>query len=864
MLGVESEGLTLICPIRGALHVQRRKNFGLSPTEEYFRVQAIRYLVTQGYPKENFLIETVVKKFGNKGRNSFRCDFVVLDCPSRSVQHSDPDEILKHALLLCEVKRDNAAHSYVKSTQVKPLLDFAKHRSCIALYWDNVEHRVFWNEFKGTLRETREADISSLPPFGQPITFAALTYERTRPTESLIDTFSRIEDILHTGAIGVEDRYQVMLQLLLSKLFDEQRNQRSPKKPLHIQDYASIGIPGQLAISKMNELLQRALDYYQPHLPKRVRQSFRLGPDMMLEICKILSPIRILDSRRDVLQAFYMKFAKDLYRWDLAQYFTPIPLTEFVVDVLKPAFGEHICDPACGSADFLTAALQYGRARELNFSDSLWGHDNNPNAVQISVLNMMLNGDGKTNIKHIDTLETIQNEEDSYNVILCNPPFGTNIVERRVSVLRSFDLGYHFKREGEIWSQSHAVLDGQEVGILFAEACIRMLKSGGRGAIILPNGYLGNRSTKYFCFRWWLLCNARIVGICSLPRFTFKTSGADVSASVIFFEKRKTPLKQPSEDEEYFFFVEMVEKVGWDAGTKRATLQYTRNEEDGSYLVSPDGSLIIDSDFDKIVRQIEKSPAIGNFQWLSGKNEDNKQGGWAKNIRSVARDPDLTLDPKRHCRKYGELRRVLSKKTVKHLGDIAAIVPELSMAGGLPAGVLASNRYQYVELQNMGYGFFEAEVLRGWQLPSRARHGATKGDIFVGKIWGSVGKWCYVGQDQNGLLFTNGCYRLQMFEAHLEWLIDLLAFINTEAWAVQMRAVSRGSDGLAEISEDDLREIFVPRIEDQAGRNLIESYLKLLDEGFISVKQRIIDVLRGSKLDSSLLIAERPSHIVLV
>ncbi len=106
MLQVESEGLALVCPIRGALHVQRRKNLGLSPTEEYFRVQAIRYLVTQGYTKENFLVQTVLKKFGNKGRNSFRCDFAVLDCPAQSVRKSDPDVVLKHALLLCEVKRE--------------------------------------------------------------------------------------------------------------------------------------------------------------------------------------------------------------------------------------------------------------------------------------------------------------------------------------------------------------------------------------------------------------------------------------------------------------------------------------------------------------------------------------------------------------------------------------------------------------------------------------------------------------------------------------------------------------------------------------------------------------------------------------
>jgi len=73
-----------------------------------------------------------------------RADFAVLDQPVTSISSGDVDTLLKHAILLCEVKRDNAASDYVKNTQVKPLLDFAKDDKCLALYWDNVDQRVFW------------------------------------------------------------------------------------------------------------------------------------------------------------------------------------------------------------------------------------------------------------------------------------------------------------------------------------------------------------------------------------------------------------------------------------------------------------------------------------------------------------------------------------------------------------------------------------------------------------------------------------------------------------------------------------------------------------------------------------------------
>lgn len=139
--------LQLVCPVRGQLKVNKKSSDGLTSTEEYHRIEAIRYLINKkGYPKENFWIEPVIKKFGNSGRNSFRSDFAVLDIPSEQLLSHEPEEILKHTVLLCEVKRDNAKKDYVKETQVKPMLDFAINQKTIGLYWDNIDRRVFWIE----------------------------------------------------------------------------------------------------------------------------------------------------------------------------------------------------------------------------------------------------------------------------------------------------------------------------------------------------------------------------------------------------------------------------------------------------------------------------------------------------------------------------------------------------------------------------------------------------------------------------------------------------------------------------------------------------------------------------------------------
>ena len=243
-----SNKLTLKCPIRGVLKASKKSRDGLSPSEESYRVEALRYLVKHGYPVENFKIEPIVKKFGNAGRNSFRSDFAILDIPASAIDTSDVDELLKHTILLCEVKRDNAKSDYVKKTQVEPMLDFAKLDKCLGLYWDNVEQRLFWQESKKGKRELKEGPLAFLPEFGDDIKTSPITFNDTRPSDSLIEVFDRIENILHQASFDLEKRYEIILQILLAKIFDEHAHEGRPDKPLGIQDFGVLGTPRKIVV----------------------------------------------------------------------------------------------------------------------------------------------------------------------------------------------------------------------------------------------------------------------------------------------------------------------------------------------------------------------------------------------------------------------------------------------------------------------------------------------------------------------------------------------------------------------------------------------------------------------------------------
>lgn len=860
-----SNNLQLVCPIRGQLTINKKSKDGLTATEESFRVEAIRYLISKGYPKDNFWLEPIIKRFGNNGRNSFRSDFAVLDIPAQQLEVNSPDMILNHAILLCEVKRDNAKSDYVKETQVKPMLDFAINQNTIGLYWDNIDRRVFWIEINNDKKEIKEGPISFIPPFGLSVKTKPLTFNTIEPSDNLIDTFGRIEDVLHQAAYSPEKRYEIILQLLLAKIFDEHQFETRVNDPLEIQDFKSLGTPPEATQKKMADIIKRAVSFYSKHLPNKISDKTVLTGDQLLDVLQILAPIKITHSKRDVVQTFYMKFAKAMYKWDLAQYFTPTPVTDFLVDIVNPQFGEHVADPACGSADFLVAAFR--RLREYNpgYADCVWGIDNSPNAVQVAVLNMLLNGDGKTNIKKDDSLEHVNNYLDHYDVIMCNPPFGTKIVEKRTSVLKEYDLGYEWvsNKAGE-YVKTDQLLQMQETGILFIETCIKECKIGGRIAIILPNGYLGNRSPKYKVVREYILKQTKIAAIISLPRFTFKSSGADVSASVLYLEKRETPLETLKEDQpSYRLAVELIEKVGWDAGNKKAQPIYKRNRNDGSLIIAENGEPILDCDFEEATDRIVYGDAANSFDWLS-KNRKEKciQDGWTIGIDIIYSDPDLTLDPKRYCKKVMYLREQLKSIPHIYLGDIVEFIPEKVKLDGSKVKIDKSDTYNYVEIQDIGQGIFSYKELRGWELPSRAKHFAEAGDIYFGAIWGSAVKWCIIPSNVEKIVVTNGCFRCRIRKGKESYLPDLLAYMNSEGWAVQMRSISRGSDGLAEICEEDASQVIIPTLSSKV-RESLDPTIKALQKGSTSLNALVNNLIKEKTVEY-IEPTRRPSHIVLV
>lgn len=242
----------------------------------------------------------------------------------------------------------------------------------------------------------------------------------------------------------------------------------------------------------------------------------------------------------------------------------------------------------------------------------------------------------------------------------------------------------------------------------------------------------------------------------------------------------------------------------------------------------------------------------------------NRQAGAVRALygKHIYDDPDLTIDPKRYSKKVVDLRSKLKTQPYVLLGDVVDFIPEKQNAYGKKITVQKSSIYQYVEIQDIGFGDFHCKEMRGWELPSRAKHFSSAGDIYIGAIWGSAIKWCYIPEGIDNVVVTNGCFRCRVKAGMEKFTPDLLAYLNSEGWGVQMRAFSRGSDGLAEICEDDAKNVIIPLLSDDV-RDGLSEYVENLQRGTTTINSVVKQLIKDERIaynDPD----KRPSHIVIV
>ena len=210
------------------------------------------------------------------------------------------------------------------------------------------------------------------------------------------------------------------------------------------------------------------------------------------------------------------------------QFRTPKHIREMMVELLRPAPEDSICDPACGTAGFLVSASEYIRR---NFEDTMsseqWEHfaggaftgfDTDRTMLRISAMNLMLHSISHPEIDYRDSVSKQNQISDRFTICLANPPFkGTVDAE-------------------SIHDNLKAVTNTKKTELLFLALFLRMLKKGGQCACIVPDGVLFGSSKAHKAIRQELVENHQLRAVISMPSGVFKPY-AGVSTAVLVFTK---------------------------------------------------------------------------------------------------------------------------------------------------------------------------------------------------------------------------------------------------------------------------------------------------------------------------------------
>ena len=243
------------------------------------------------------------------------------------------------------------------------------------------------------------------------------------------------------------------------------------------------------------------------------------------------------DVKGDAYESLLERNAQDV-KTGAGQYFTPRPLIQAIVDVMRPEPDTTICDPACGTGGFLLAAHDYivrdnpsmnqGQRERLQNS-ALFGWDNVAKAARLGVMNLYLHGIGgdETNIVVDDSLRT--HPGVYFDMVLTNPPFGKKSSLTFVGSDGEADRESLVVERPDFWATS------SNKQLNFLQHVRSLLKIHGRAAIVVPDNVLfegGAGET----VRRHLLDECDVHTLLRLPTGIFYAQG--VKANVLFFDRK--------------------------------------------------------------------------------------------------------------------------------------------------------------------------------------------------------------------------------------------------------------------------------------------------------------------------------------
>lgn len=212
------------------------------------------------------------------------------------------------------------------------------------------------------------------------------------------------------------------------------------------------------------------------------------------------------------------------------QFRTPRHIIKMIVELMKPSKQDTIVDPACGSAGFLVEASEYVRennsdilidseSKEHYNNTMFYGFDTDKTMLRISAMNLMQHGIENPNVNYKNSIGEDNEDKNKYTMVLANPPFKGTVEIETISK--------------DLLSMTNK---SKKTELLFLALFLKILKTGGRAASIVPDGVLFGSSNQHKAIRKEIIENHKLEAIISMPSGVFKPY-AGVSTAIMIFTK---------------------------------------------------------------------------------------------------------------------------------------------------------------------------------------------------------------------------------------------------------------------------------------------------------------------------------------
>ncbi len=609
----ETNLITLIPP--GRLRCVVTDTLRSDTPEEHVRQRIARSLIEDyGYKREDMEIE-----FGiNVGRSKKRVD-VGIFAPK-------DDHNQEHLKIIIECKRDDVRPTD-RDNGVEQLKSYLA-ASPNARYgmWIGSELQV-WERVVTKKSQVAFELATDIPRFGYDAPLPIKFSELAPAHEELISIFKRCHNYIYGNqGLQKEPAFQELLKLIFCKVYDEDTTTSGTMR-FFIGNEERRSEIGQRRLQKTIEQLFDDVRERYPYIFGKDDQLL-LDNRVLAYVVGELQRYSLLQTQADVKGAAYEQLVGNNLRGDRGEFFTPRNVCEMAARMVLATYPMEkwlklrIIDPTCGTGGFLVAVMNVWReqiekiqrkkwpnnenkaleetARMLKevASQYLMGIDFNPVLVRAAQMNLVMHGDGSTNVFHTNSLlppgewpSDVSNDvaryikPDKFDIVLTNPPFGSKIPIDDPHILEQFELSRF-----ELDDRGHRGSMPPEQ--LFIERCLQLVKPTGRVAIVLPDSILSNPGLAFI--RRWILKRARILASVDLPQVTFEPYTGTQTSVLVLQKKSREEMKIETElgkSLDYEIFMTTPQAVGHD------------RRGDPLYLRTPEGEVIEYEDTVPIIRR---------------------------------------------------------------------------------------------------------------------------------------------------------------------------------------------------------------------------------------------------------------------